>query len=821
LPATAFVLAAPPTAPGGTPSQGVAAGSGAVQPNLSGSGTADYIPLWTNSSTLGNSVLYQSGTGSKAKVGINTTSPASTLDVKGSSTVRGLFALPAAGTATATAGYDSQPIKLTASAFNSGTGTAIAQNFQWQAEPVGNDTGSPSGTLNLLFAQGTSKLAETGLNIASNGQITFASGQTFPGTGTITGVTAGSGLTGGGSSGNVTLSVPNGGITNAMLHNSSLTVSANSPLSGGGAVSLGGSTSLGLKSCGSNQILEYSSGAWTCVNIPVGTVTEVDTGAGLTGGPITGKGTLSVPNSGITNPMLQNSSLTVTAGTDLTGGGAVSLGGSTTLNLDTSKVPTLAGSNTFSGSQTINNNVTVTATGTTLTASGGLTGLSGTGSSYGAYGSSSTGTGVYGTGYDDGVVGTSDSGYGVYGGSLDSTGVYGYTGSTWYGVEGYNSSTSGGTGVYGASSSGFGVYGYAPSGDGVVGYASSGDGVYGTSTSGYGVYGTSNSNVGVYGNSGTSNGVYATSGGTTAGSAAVIAQVSASSTNQLFGLIGNNTGSDYGAGVYGQDATSGKRSGMGSSWTDVGAGVWGDGGTSNNYGVIATADDSAAAVAENHSTFETLVVYNLNSNGDLIHAVNGAGNGCDVDSAGNINCTGSKNAVVPIDGGQRKVALSAIESPKNWFEDFGSAQLSNGSAVVAIEPEYRQTVNTEMDYKVFPVPKGDCKGLYVTNETPSSFEVRELGKGTSNVRFDYRIVALRKNFENIRMADHTNDFNPRKMMGKTGTPFRFETSQMKPPERPAPKLEPPRLPQPLVAPKPPQVKLPVAQQHVAVPEPPR
>jgi hypothetical protein len=37
--------------------------------------------------------------------------------------------------------------------------------------------------------------------------ITFASGQTFPGTGTITGVTAGTGLTGGGSSGAVTLNV--------------------------------------------------------------------------------------------------------------------------------------------------------------------------------------------------------------------------------------------------------------------------------------------------------------------------------------------------------------------------------------------------------------------------------------------------------------------------------------------------------------------------------------------------------------------------------------------------------------------------------------
>ena len=91
-------------------------------------------------------------------------------------------------------------------------------------------------------------------------------------------------------------------------------------------------------------------------------------------------------------------------------------------------------------------------------------------------------------------------------------------------------------------------------------------------------------------------------------------------------------------------------------------------------------------------------------------------NGCSIDSGGNL----SKNAVVPIDGGKRIVAMPAIESPKNWFEDFGSAQLSSGSAVVAIDPDFAQTVNTETDYMVIPVPNGECKGLYVTAKTPAS-----------------------------------------------------------------------------------------------------
>jgi hypothetical protein len=116
-------------------------------------------------------------------------------------------ALPAMGTATSSQGYNSNPMDLLASSFNSGTSAAVSQLFRWRAEPAGNNTTSPSGTLNLLYLSGTGTPAETGLSIASNGRLTFASGQTFPGTGTITGVTAGTDLTGGGTTGTVTLNL--------------------------------------------------------------------------------------------------------------------------------------------------------------------------------------------------------------------------------------------------------------------------------------------------------------------------------------------------------------------------------------------------------------------------------------------------------------------------------------------------------------------------------------------------------------------------------------------------------------------------------------
>jgi Chaperone of endosialidase len=210
LPPSAFVLAAPNAAASSsgvepTTAQGAPPPSG----DVTGTGKINYLPLWDSTSDIISSVLFQKGTGSTAKLGINTATPATTLDVKGAGTIRGTLSLPATGAATATAGKNSQPLNLAASAFNSTSSTAVNQTFQWQAEPAGNDTSTPSGTLNLLFGEGATKPSETGLNIASNGQITFATGQTFPGTGdgTVTSVATGLGLAGGPITGSGTLTI--------------------------------------------------------------------------------------------------------------------------------------------------------------------------------------------------------------------------------------------------------------------------------------------------------------------------------------------------------------------------------------------------------------------------------------------------------------------------------------------------------------------------------------------------------------------------------------------------------------------------------------
>jgi hypothetical protein len=84
-------------------------------------------------------------------------------------------------------------------------------------------------------------------------------GQAFPGTGTITGVTAGSGLTGGGTTGTVTV-----GLTNT---------------------------------CASGQVLEWNGSAWACAGIGTGTITGVTAGTDLTGGGASGNVTLNLNTS--------------------------------------------------------------------------------------------------------------------------------------------------------------------------------------------------------------------------------------------------------------------------------------------------------------------------------------------------------------------------------------------------------------------------------------------------------------------------------------------------------------------------------------------
>ncbi len=319
-----------------------------------GTATVNRIAKFTTACNIESSAIFESG----GSVGVGNTSPAAKLDVSGTSIIRGSLTVqagaifPPTAAATTTQGFNSNPLDLEAASYNTTLLRSIDYIFQWQAEPTGNDSTNTGATLNLLYGV-SGDVSETGLSIAKNGILTFAPGQTFPVAGTVTSISTGAGLTGGPITKSGTISIPAAGVTNSMLADSSIKVLAGSGLSGGGTVALGGTVTLTNAS--------PSSG---------GTVTSINTGAGLTGGSITKTGTISIPAAGVTNSMLADSSIKVLAGSGLSGGGTVALGGTVTL---TNASPSSGGTVTSISTGAGLTGGTITKTGTISIPAAGVT----------------------------------------------------------------------------------------------------------------------------------------------------------------------------------------------------------------------------------------------------------------------------------------------------------------------------------------------------------------------------------------------------------------------------------------------------------------
>jgi hypothetical protein len=469
--------------------------------------------------------------------------------------------------------------------------------------------------------------------------------------------------------------------------------------SGSGLIGGGTSGTLNLSltnACAKNQILQWNGTSWICASAGTGTITGV------------------------------------TAGTDLTGGGS---SGSVTLNLDTTKVPVLNAANIFVGNQAITGNLTATgsisAQTASLTENGTATALNITQSGGGAgiaVGAPKSMWGIQSVALQTGVWGisTSAGGFGVEGEAVNGNAVYGVdtaTSGTSVGVLGVTYSSAG-YGVEGTSSN-VGVYG---SGTGSTGYGVDGHGTF-AGVKGVGT-GTSGTSIGVYGQTADTTG---------------------------FGVQGASPN----VGVYGAAGGSSK---TGSEF-GVPAGVWGDTvalGSGLYTGVLGTADGAPAGTFMNNdsdTSGPTLLLFNFGSEEGLVLQTQTSGdNSCQITNAADLACTGTIKGAVKVDGGARKVSLYAMQSAENWFEDAGSGQLSNGSASIALDPTFAQAVNTALEYHVFLTPNGDCKGLYVSQKSATSFEVHELGGGSSSVAFDYRIMAKRSGYENARLADVTEQY---------------------------------------------------------------
>jgi trimeric autotransporter adhesin len=243
---------------------------------ITGSGNKNHVARFTSATTIGNSDIFEATTGN---VGIGTTAPSTRLDVSGTGGFRDTVTL------------------------------------------------FPTGTHPTLAVQGTA------FAVSHAGLVTFVAGQKFPGTGTITGVIAGTDLTGGGSSGMVTLNldtakVPQLNTANTFTANQTVNgaVTATS-FSGNGAsltnvnaAKLGGLAASAFAQLGANNTFTGSEQLFnnTVIVGPITSFTEGELAAGS-------------PSAGI--PAAGAAGFTAASGSGGSGGdGIVSFGGSGDFN---------------------------------------------------------------------------------------------------------------------------------------------------------------------------------------------------------------------------------------------------------------------------------------------------------------------------------------------------------------------------------------------------------------------------------------------------------------------------------------------------------
>ncbi len=96
--------------------------------------------------------------------------------------------------------------------------------------------------------------------------------------------------------------------------------------------------------------------------------------------------------------------------------------------------------------------------------------------------------------------------------------------------------------------------------------------------------------------------------------------------------------------------------------------------------------------------------------------------------------TGTVNTVVE-DGTGQAYLLTAPEAPLFLIQDFGEAQLTEGTAYLTIDPRLLEQIDVE-NLSVWLTPLGPCAGLYPEKDpTGKGFYVRERESGRSHVRF--------------------------------------------------------------------------------------
>ncbi len=287
-----------------------------------------------------------------------------------------------------------------------------------------------------------------------------------------------------------------------------------------------------------------------------------------------------------------------------------------------------------------------------------------------------------------------------------------------------------------------GVQGNSPADDGtgIIGFATS----TATTAGPVGAYGqaASSTGFGIQGYNTNASGTGAIYTGNNAPTTYLVAGTGTAANGTIVGHFGYGRNAANGIGVVGVGNNGG------TIFTPAsGAGV---AGTGNQYGVVG---------------FATTGVVTNPLNNSAANGVNGSAGGYfEVQNAGTAQTwsyvavreaagalglrkiigPGTVNTIVQDLQGNR-VALSCPEAPENLFQDYGSGQLVNGRARIALDPILSKNIIVDAAHplRVFVQLEGDCQGVYVTNKSAEGFDVVELMGGASNTAFSWTVTANR------------------------------------------------------------------------------
>ena len=122
---------------------------------------------------------------------------------------------------------------------------------------------------------------------------------------------------------------------------------------------------------------------------------------------------------------------------------------------------------------------------------------------------------------------------------------------------------------------------------------------------------------------------------------------------------------------------------------------------------------------------------------------------------GNLSSTGTKNRMVQtVNYGKR--LMNAVESADAFFEDFGTAMTdAEGFCEVRLDDIFLETVNTDYDYHVFLTPYSDDYAAKASIYSKS--KDRFIVCGTPYTRFDWRVSAKQRGYEEVRMEVMEDD----------------------------------------------------------------